>query len=268
MKKYGFIGCGNMGGALALAVAKTVSGENIYLANKTVKKAEDLASKFGGKVSDNESIAKDCDVIFLGVKPQMMEGMLADIKSVLTARNPGDYVLVTMAAALTIEDIRRMAGGKARVLRIMPNTPVSVGEGIILYSYDDTLGEEAAEEIISVLKAAGECVNLPEKLIDAGSAVAGCGPAFAQMFIEALADGGVACGLPRDKATRLAAGMLKGSATLTLESGKTPGELKDAVCSPGGSTIEGVRALEEKGFRGAAMAAVSAAYEKTLKMKK
>ncbi|MBP5152452.1 MAG: pyrroline-5-carboxylate reductase [Lachnospiraceae bacterium] len=268
MKKYGFIGCGNMGGALALALSKTVSGDNIFLANKTAKKAEDLAVKTGGRVTDNKTVAKDCDVIFLGVKPQMMEGMLEDIKPVLLARDPGDYVLVTMAAALTIADIRSMAGGKARVLRIMPNTPVSVGEGIILYSYDDTLEKETAEEIIDALKAAGECVNLPEKLIDAGSAVAGCGPAFAQIFIEALADGGVACGLPRDKATRLAAGMLKGSATLTLTSGKTPGELKDAVCSPGGSTIEGVRALEEKGFRGAAMDAVSAAYEKTLKMKK
>ena len=267
MKKYGFIGCGNMGGAIASAVAKTVPGECLFLSNRTKKKAEDLALTIGAMVSDNIEIAKNCDVIFLGVKPQMMEEVLGGISGYLKKRNTADFVLVTMAAALSIEDIRRMSGVDARVLRIMPNTPVSVGEGIVLYAYDEKLSEADAAEIMGSLKAAGECIALSEKLIDAGSVVAGCGPAFAQMFIEALADGGVAAGLPRKESVKLAAQMLLGSAKLTLVSGKTPGELKDAVCSPGGSTIEGVKALEDKGFRGAAIDAVLASYEKTLRMK-
>ncbi|MCR5278910.1 MAG: pyrroline-5-carboxylate reductase [Lachnospiraceae bacterium] len=266
-KTYGFIGCGNMGGAMARAVAKTVSGSDIFLSNRTKAKADALASELKAKSVSNLDIAEDCDYIFLGVKPQMMADMLADISETLGKRPAGSFTLITMAAALSIADIKRMAGCDCKVLRIMPNTPASIGEGVILYSYDPDLAKENVDEIISAIKEAGECVLLPEKLIDAGSAVAGCGPAYAQMFIEALADGGVACGLPRKEATLLAAKMLKGSAALTLESGKNPGELKDQVCSPGGSTIQGVRALEESGFRGAVMDAVIAAYEKTLAMK-
>lgn len=267
-KKYGFIGCGNMGGAIARAVSKTVPGSDIYLANRTVAKAKALAEELKANASDNLDIARNCDYIFLGVKPQMMAEVLSDISEFLKLRDPGSFVLITMAAALSIADIRSMAGCDCKVLRIMPNTPVSIGEGVVLYAYDSTLEKETVNEIIRALSEAGECVLLPEKLIDAGSAVAGCGPAFAQLFIEALADGGVACGLPRMEATLLAAKMLKGSAALTLTSGSTPGELKDQVCSPGGSTIQGVRVLEERGFRGAAMDAVIAAYDKTLDMKK
>ncbi len=266
-KKYGFIGCGNMGGAIAGAVAKRVDPKNIFLSNRTASKAQDLAGKIGGKAVTNEDIARDCDVIFLGVKPQMMEEVLGDISATLSKRHAGSFVLVTMAAALAIDDIRRMAGCPCKVIRIMPNTPVAIGEGVVLYAYDSKVDKETVNEVILALKEAGECVLLPEKLIDAGSAVAGCGPAYAELFIEALADGGVACGLPRMEATLLAAKMLQGSAALNLASGETPGELKDRVCSPGGSTIQGVRVLEERGFRGAAMDAVIAAYEKTLKMK-
>ena len=267
-KTYGFIGCGNMGGAMARAVAKTVAGSDIYLSNRTSAKAEALAAELHANAVTNLDIARNCDYIFLGVKPQMMEEVLTDLSEFLKLRDSDSFVLVTMAAALSIADIRRMSGCDCRVLRIMPNTPASIGEGVILYAYDSTLDKETASDIILSLKGAGECVLLPEKLIDAGSAVAGCGPAFAQMFIEALADGGVACGLPRMESTLLAAKMLKGSAALTLESGSTPGELKDQVCSPGGSTIQGVRTLEKCGFRGAVMDAVIAAYDKTLDMKK
>jgi len=267
MKKYGFIGCGNMGSAVAMAARKAMPGEQIYLANKTINKAESLAKKLKANVSSNDEIAKNCDYIFLGVKPQMMADMLANISSVLKVRKDR-FILVTMAAALSIEDIRKMAGGDYPVIRIMPNTPVSVGEGVIMYSYDDKVTADEVNEFTSSLKAGGKLVELPERLIDAGSAVAGCGPAFAEMFIEALADGGVACGLPRKQAIELASQMLLGSAKLTLTSKKAPGELKDAVCSPDGTTIQGVRTLEERGFRGAAMDAVIAAYDKTLALKK
>lgn len=266
MSTFGFIGCGNMGSAVSMAVRKAVPGDNIFLANKTVSKAEALAKKLKANVSSNEEIAEKCNYIFLGVKPQMMADMLKGISSELKARKDR-FILVTMAAALSIEDIRNMAGGDYPVIRIMPNTPVSVGEGVIMYSYDDKVTVEEIAEFTKALKAGGKLVELPERLIDAGSAVAGCGPAFAQMFIEALADGGVACGLPRKQAIELASQMLLGSAKLTLTSGKAPGELKDAVCSPGGTTIQGVRTLEERGFRGAAMDAVIAAYDKTLQLK-
>ena len=265
--KIGFIGCGNMGGAVATAVRKNVNGSNIYLANRTFEKAEKLAKKLRANATDNKTIAKGCDFIVLGVKPQMMEDMLNGIKDELRSRQDR-FVLVTMAAALSMDDIRRLAGGDYPVIRIMPNTPVSTGEGVIMYSYDYRVNEDELREFKNAVKAAGKLVELPEKLIDAGSAVAGCGPAFAELFIEALADGGVACGLPRKQATELAAQMLLGSAKLTLATGKTPGELKDQVCSPGGTTIQGVRVLEERGFRGAAMDAVIAAYDKTVSLKK
>jgi pyrroline-5-carboxylate reductase len=144
----------------------------------------------------------------------------------------------------------------------MPNTPVAYGEGMILYCASEEVGDETLAKFRDFMKYAGELDMIPERLIDAGSAVSGCGPAFVYMFIEALADGGVAAGLPREAAMKYAAETVKGAAVTVLRSGKHPGELKDAVCSPGGSTIEGVRALEQAGFRSAVMDAVIASYEK------
>ena len=154
------------------------------------------------------------------------------------------------------------------MIRIMPNTPVAVGQGVILYDTTENVTQEAVQGFCGGMKCAGLLDQLPEKLIDAGSAVTGCGPAYVCLFMEALADGGVACGLPRAKAMEYAAQMLLGTAALALESGKHPGQLKDAVCSPGGSTIAGVRALEQGGFRAAAMNAVEAAYHRTKELGK
>lgn len=266
MTTYGFIGCGNMGGALARAVCRRTDPKGVYLANRSREKAETLAKELGANVSSNETIARECDCIFLGVKPQMMEEMLCGIRPFLKERSTPP-VLVTMAAALAIGDIRRMADADCHIIRIMPNTPVSVGEGVILYTCDAAVTDDEKRSLLDVLSDAGMCVSMPEKLIDAGSALSGCGPAFAQMFIEGLADGAVACGVPRADATRLAAQMLLGSAKLTIESGKAPGALKEDVCSPGGTTIQGVRVLEERAFGGAAMDAVIAAYEKTIRLK-
>jgi len=267
MATFGFIGCGNMGGALAKAVCKTVPTDQVFLTNRTADKAKALAEELGCRVAlDNEAIAGSADFIFLGVKPQMMADMLAEIAPVLATRET-PFVLVTMAAGLTIAAIREMAGGEYPVIRIMPNTPVSTGEGMLLYTLSDNVKAAEEKAFLSALAESGRLSALPEKLMDAGSAVSGCGPAFVDLFIEALADGGVACGLPRAQAMELAAQMVLGSAKLVLESGKHPGVLKDAVCSPGGTTIQGVRTLEEAGFRGAVMDAVIAAYEKTLELK-
>ena len=260
--KYGFIGTGNMGGAIARAVCKSVGGEFVLLANKTQAKAENLAEELGCRVGSNKDAAS-CDFVFLGVKPHMMEDMLADIQDVL---NPG-AVLVTMAAGLTMDTIRRMAGGTYPVIRMMPNTPSGIGEGMIQYCCDG-ISPELEQAFVEAMRYAGRLDKIDEKLIDAASCVSGCGPAWAYMFVESLADGGVACGLPRVKAQEYAAQMLVGAAQMVLQSGKHPGQLKDEVCSPGGSTIQGVRTLEAHGFRGAVTDAVISAFRKTKEIAK
>ena len=262
MAKFGFIGTGNMGGALARALAKTTAGSEIALANRTAAQAEALAKDLGCSAGDNASVAARAEYLFLGVKPQGMEALLAELRPVLEAR-AGTCCLVSMAAGLTIETLRRMAGVDCPIIRIMPNTPAAVGQGMILYSVGPGVTTAQEQTLVEALSAAGRLTALPESLIDAGSAVAGCGPAFVDLFVEGLADGGVACGLPRAQAMELAAQMVLGSAALILASGQHPGVLKDQVCSPGGSTIQGVRALEERGFRSSCMEAVIAAFEKT-----
>ena len=264
---FGFIGTGSMGGALARAARRRLEGGQILLANRTEAKAAALAKELGASLSNNRTIAGNADYVFLGVKPQMMGGLLEEIAPVLRERE-SRFVLVTMAAGLTMERIAAMAGGAYPVIRIMPNTPCAVGEGVILWDATAQVTEAEASAFTAALSGAGVLDRLEERLIDAGSAVAGCGPAFACLLLEALADGGVSCGLPRQKALLYAAQMRKGTAALQLSTGTHPGALKDAVCSPGGSTIAGVRALEERGFRGAAMDAVIAAVEKTRELGK
>ena len=255
----GFIGTGNMGGALARAVCQAVPPQQVILANRTAKKAENLAAELGCRFGFNQDAARG-DYIFLGVKPQMMAGMLREIAPILQSRSD-HFVLVSMAAGLTCAQIREMAGINCPVIRIMPNTPVAVGEGVVQVCSLDA-EEDVLKPFICMMAPAGLVDPIPESLMDAAGSVSGCGPAFACLFLEALADGGVACGLPRDKALTYAAQMLAGSAKMVLESGQHPGALKDAVCSPGGSTIQGVRALEEHGFRSAVMEAIIAAWEK------
>ena len=264
---FSFIGTGNMGSALARAAAKTLPPEQLLLSNRTPGKAEALAGELRCAAAPVLQAARDGKYIFLGVKPQMMEALLTEIAPILAARTDR-FLLVTMAAGLTMERIAAMAGGPYPVIRIMPNTPCAVGAGMVLYDANALVTEEELGRFTAFMAGAGALDRLEERLIDAGSAVSGCGPAFVCQFIEALADGGVACGLPRQKALLYAAQMLKGTAALQLATGSHPGALKDAVCSPGGSTIAGVRTLEERGFRGAAMDAVIAAVEKTKELGK
>ena len=172
-----------------------------------------------------------------------------------------------MAAGVSLLQISLVLG-KAPVIRIMPNTPAACGSGMMLYTKNDTVTDGMLEAFKSAMAHSGELDELPENLIDAASALSGCGPAFVYMFIDALADGAVECGLPREQAQKYAAQTILGAAKLVLESGKHPGELKDAVCSPGGSTIAGVHALEDGAFRASASDAVVAAYERTLELGK
>ncbi len=264
MKKIGFIGAGNMGGALILAASKANIPCDILIADKFASKVEELSTKTLGKakISTALTIAETCDLIFLGVKPNFMGTTLDEIYPALAKREEKP-TLVSMAAGVKIEKIAEMAKVRCPIIRIMPNIPVSVREGMILYDICPGVTEEIEQTFLDVMSEAGRLDRLPEALIDAGSALSGCGPAFVFMFIEALADGAVACGLPREKALTYAVQTLIGSAKLLEGSDKHPGELKDAVCSPGGSTIEGVRTLEEGAFRASVTDAVIASFEKT-----
>lgn len=258
---FGFIGCGNMGSALARAVGRTIPGHRLLLSNRSPEKAYALAKNLGAMVGSNTQLAAESDYLFLGVKPQMMAELLTELRPVLLRRER-PCILVTMAAGISIAQLREMAGKNYPVIRIMPNTPCAIGHGMLLCTADG-LSPKHLSNFSAALAAAGRLDWLEEPLIDAGSAISGCGPAFVYLFAEALADGGVACGLPRKKAQIYAAQTLLGAASLLLETEDVPGSLKDAVCSPGGTTIQGVRALEQAGFRSAAIEAVIAAYEKT-----
>ncbi len=265
--QFGFIGTGNMGSALATAVSKTVTGDEIILADKSDIKAKSLARALNCNAGDNYTVASYSKFIFLGVKPQMMKDTLSEIYEVLAQRDDR-FILVSMAAGLEISTLEQMLGRKYPIIRIMPNTPVSVGKGMILYTYNENVFMDEISEFCDGLKYAGRLDKIDEALIDAASAVSGCGPAFVYLFAEALADAGVECGLPRAKAVEYAAQTLSGAAELLLTSGKHSGQLKDEVCSPAGSTIAGVHALEDSAFRAAAMNAVVSAYKKTKELGK
>ena len=261
----GFIGCGNMGAAMARAIRVGGPTTELFFANRSPQKAQLLADQLVGQVADNGWIAANCSLIVLGVKPQMMGEVLADIKESLALRKDR-FVLLTMAAGLTMQTVRDMAGGAWPVARIMPNTPCAIGAGVIQLCYTG-MTEQELDELKLLLSGAGLVDELDEALMDAACAVSGCGPAFAYLFLDALAQGGEQCGLPRDKALLYAARMLEGAAKLAQVSGQTPRQLADAVCSPGGATIQGVHVLEQRDLNGIAADAVQAAYRRTLELK-
>ena len=265
MMKIGFIGVGVMGAPMVQNLMK--KGHELSVYNRTKAKAETLAERIGAVVSSNEIIAREADHIFLGVKPQMIVDVLKGIAPALKERKSAP-VLISMVTGLDIARIQELAGGDYPVIRIMPNMPAAVGEGVIFYACSGNCDKAQQEAFLRYMAPAGKLFPLAEKLQDAGSAVAGCGPAFAAMFLEAMADGGVACGLPRAAAVQYAAQMMLGTAKMVLETNQHPGVLKDSVCSPAGSTIQGVRTLEERGMRAAVLDAVTVAYEKNVELKK
>ena len=259
--KYGFIGCGNMGGALARALTKTT--QDVIVSDPSPF-ARELAAEMGCEYGSNE-LAASCDRVFLAVKPNILGSVLAGIRPILKSRKP---LLISMAAGVSIEQIESFAGTELPVIRIMPNTPAAVGKGMITYAANELVDEATVTDFLRDMRPAGCFDRLDEKLMEAATAVAGCGPAYVYMMIEAMADGAVACGLPRAKAQYYAAMTLAGAAEMVLSTGEHPGELKDAVCSPGGSTIAGVRTLEEHGFRGAVVDCICDAYLKTQELGK
>ena len=261
MSCYGFIGCGNMGSALVTSVAKKIGGENILLADANNDKASALANSCGAKVCNNIELAKKADFIVIGVKPQMCKDLFSEITPAINNRK--NVTIISMAAGVSTKDLEDMSFADASIIRIMPNTPSSVGEGMILYCYTNSVSSDALNDFTDSFSLCGKLDQIDEKLIDAASAVSGCGPAFVFMFIQSLADAGVKCGLSRDKALLYAEQTVLGSAKLALSSSEHPEKLKDNVCSPAGSTIAGVTTLENGSFRGLIENAVTASFNRT-----
>ncbi len=265
MYLLGFIGTGNMGGALARAAAVNTDPKQILLANRTADKAVALAAELGAVPATAETVAAAAKYVFLGVKPKDMAACLAQIAPVLAARQDR-FVLVSIAAGLDTAAIRTMAGAEHPVIRLCPNMPVAAGKGLIAWCARD-IEQSEADELIAALAGAGLWDACPEDQMDIAGTIGGCAPAFADMFIEALADGAVACGMSRARALLYAAAAVEGAGALARLDGRHPGALKDAVCSPGGTTIQGVLTLERSAFRAAAADAVIAAVEKTRSLK-
>ena len=256
--KYGFIGCGNMGGAIAKALAKNCL--DFAVSDRSGK-----AKELGFPYLPATEIAEIADRIFLGVKPQMMAGVLKNLEPILQDRKP---LLISMAAGLTMAQIEEMAGGDLPVIRIMPNTPVAVGKGLTLYCANDQVSSEILADFLADMDASGILDPVEERLFDAAGTVSGCGPAYFYMFIEAMADGAVSCGVPRAQAMKYAAATMAGAAEMVLKTGLHPGQLKDNVCSPGGSTIAGVKALEDGAFRSTVMNCIQAATKRNAELGK
>lgn len=253
--KYGFIGCGNMGGALVRAVAK--STKDIMISDFDTSKSQTLAREFGITVGDNRDIATECDIIFLGVKPQLMAEMLNEIKDILSKRKP---TIISMAAGISIDKIKNMVG-EIPIIRIMPNTPVSVGKGVVLYCTKNA-AEDVMCDFINNMKYSGKLYEIDEVHMDAGCSVSGCGPAFMYTFASAVARGGEQCGLSKQQAIEFAAATMAGAAEMLLTTDKTPDELTNAVCSKGGSTIEGVTVLKNSDFESIVCDCIKAAYKR------
>ena len=260
MSTIGFIGTGSMGSALARAAARS-GWDEILLANRTRSKAETLADEIGGTVTDNMEAVRRADCLMLGVEPAEMPGVIALLRETLDARENKPLV-VSMAAGIELPALRSYLGESIPAVRIMPNIPAAVGAGVILWCVADNVTDEQKRAFVRGMTAAGTFVEMEEGRMKAATGVTGCGPAFVAIFAEALADGAVACGVPRAEAKKLAALTMLGSAKMLLDADMDPAELKDLVCSPGGSTIRGVRALEQGGLRAAVIDAVITTFEK------
>ena len=263
--KVAFIGLGNMGASLAKAVAKEVTRTDLLLVNRSPQKVEEFISQYGGTASSLQQAFEEAEVIFLGVKPYQICPLLEEYQDILGQRS--NLLLVSMAAGLELD---KMAGvvknERIGLIRIMPNTPVAIGQGVISLARTQAVTDQQVARVKQLLAGAGTLYEIEEKLMDPATAVAGCGPAFVYQMIEAMADAAVSLGLSREQALQMAAQTFKGAASMVIETGQHPGSLKDAVCSPGGSTIAGVNRLEQVGLRGDIIAGVEAAYKRTQEM--
>ena len=266
-KKIAFIGAGNMGQALisGLLTASLVQPKDVIAADLDEDRLGQLSSEHGIETTrDNASAVSNSDVVVLAVKPQVMAPVLKDISPVAD----GSKLILSIAAGITINFMRSHLQNGSRIIRIMPNTPALIGEGAAALAPGDGTTEEDVKLAEEIFSSVGRALVVEEKMMDAITGLSGSGPAYAFIFIEALADGGVKMGLPRDVSLELSAQTVLGAARMVLELGKNPAELKDMVTSPAGTTIEGVQALESGAFRGTVMRAVEAATRRSQELGK
>lgn len=261
--KISCIGTGAMGGAIMRAICKKYDVKNIKVTDKNVELGKAFANETGATfVSTNKEVL-DADYIFLAVKPQFLSDVFAEIAGSI----PTNAVVISMAAGVKLEKLENWAP-KARFVRMMPNVCAQIGQAMTAITYKENIKAEEAATVKEILSSAGKVEQVPEKLMDCVTAVSGSGPAFVFMFIEALADAAVRCGMPRSQAYTYAAQTVYGSAGMVLENGQHPAVLKDMVCSPAGTTIEGVAALEKNNFRNAVIEAVTAACDRSISLGK
>ena len=260
MAIIGVIGLGNMGSVIATILAKETTN-TLLLANRTAEKAKKLAVTLDATAVSTREVFERADIIFIGVKPHQIQKLLEENNEILEKRE--SIVLISMAAGVTLEQLQSMTDTRHRWIRMMPNTPLEVAEGVISFSLGEKATLQDKEVFIQLLQSAGTVVELPESQIDVATAVAGCGPAFVYVFIEALAEAGVSMGLSREVALQLATQTVKGSASMVGETKEHPAVLKEKVCSPGGSTIAGVISLEQTGFRSSIIEATRRAKQRT-----
>ncbi len=262
--KLTFIGCGNMGQAILKGILESqkLSKDDIMATARSRETLGKLKETFGVATSEsNKEAASWGDIIILAVKPQMYEAVIGDIKEELKGK-----IIVSIAAGQSLNKLEELLGKDSKIIRTMPNTPAMVLEGMTALCPNKNIAEEELNTIEDIFSAFGKTEVIEEKQMDAFIGICGSSPAYVFMFIEALADAAVKEGLPRAKAYRMAAQAVLGSAKLVLETSKHPGELKDMVCSPGGTTIEAVAALEEYGFRSSVIKAVERCSEKSRTM--
>ncbi|PZG37181.1 pyrroline-5-carboxylate reductase [Listeria ivanovii] len=266
MTKIGFIGAGNMGTAMIRGLAKTdfIDRKNLFVCGRNIEKLQPLETEFKGiQLTTNvKKLAEAVDIIILSVKPYTISEVLTNIKDKLTP----EKIIISVAAGITIADLEKQTIPETKIIRVMPNTPALVGEGMSSISPNTSVTAEETAIVSKIFTSFGQAEVVPESLMDAVVGVSGSSPAYVYMFIEALADGAVLNGLPRDKAYKFAAQAVLGSAKMVLETGEHPGKLKDMVTSPGGTTIEAVKSLEDNGFRSAVINAVQAAASKNSSM--
>lgn len=272
MKTAAFIGCGNMGGAFIRAAAASAGAENIVVADYEPEKALALARETGcAAAGSNAEAAEAAKFVILCVKPQVFEQVLRGLVPVLdaAAARGERKVLVSIAAGVSIAKIRAITGSAAQpVIRVMPNTPALIGEGLMILTGDGSADEAEMSALGELARGCGEVTRLPEELFDQATVTMSCSPAYAYMFIEALADAGRRLGLDWETALRYAAVAVRGSAEMVLRAGKSPEELCRMVCSPGGSTIEGVKVLRGNGFGRLLDEAAEASYRRNVELGK
>lgn len=265
MASIGFIGMGNMGYAMLLGSLKVFDKNDLVFSCATPEKKASVYEKTGVRFTDsNAECANQAKYIVLAVKPQMYDTVIKNIRNVVTS----DNIIISLAPGVSITQLKNAIGTGARIVRAMPNTPAMLGEGMTGISYDKTeFTREEIEVISKFFNSFGMVAEVPERLMGAVTCASGSSPAYVYMFIEALADSVVKLGIPRDKAYTMVAKTVEGAAKMVLETKEHPAVLKDKVCSPGGTTICGVEALEEYGFRNAIMKATDACNNKAENMK-